>query len=48
MEIQFITTIVNNIKKNYAFNKRWRPTQTFSLGHILYSWRPPQFFSYLT
>ncbi|MEC8678479.1 MAG: hypothetical protein VXX85_06470 [Candidatus Margulisiibacteriota bacterium] len=50
-----ITTIVNykfnlisHLNKQYSFFKRWRPNQTFSLGHVLYGWIPPHFFSYLT
>jgi len=45
MKKQLIKIIVNNLKNNYGFNKRWRPTQTFSLGHVLYGWCPPQFIS---
>ncbi|MEC8678045.1 MAG: hypothetical protein VXX85_04250 [Candidatus Margulisiibacteriota bacterium] len=48
MRKQLITTIVNNIKKTYVFNKRWRPTITFSVGRLLWGWIPPQFFSIIT
>lgn len=34
---------IANKKATYQFNRRWRPTQTFSLGHVLYGLCPPNF-----